>query len=158
ETIIRSHYRSLSAEKSPTTRPHARSRPAPDMPEERVDRIRGLPAEDQVRVVRILQRAHKLFPLSETGHRAGIDVRSLMDDPDFARRLAENKHSVRARKMLQVAKAYENAGMKAKAIAKYREIIKLDGDSEPAKKAGQRITVLQAELKAAGMLKQNREK
>jgi tetratricopeptide (TPR) repeat protein len=116
-------------------------------PEERTDRVKLLPAELQVRVVRLLERIARLYPGTAAGRKAAGELKRLLADPALAERLEAYRRSEAAHKLFQRAEAYRKARLLRKAIELYRQLIKKYPGSDEAKKAASAIGAARAEMK-----------
>lgn len=110
----------------------------------RVERIRKLNAENQIRVMDLLEKLAKLYPITPTGRRAGEDLQELQSDEEFRLALSQRRLAVKAGAALRRARTYEQAGMGDKAVEYYEQVVRDYPDTPEAREAQSRIDILRA--------------
>lgn len=119
------------------------ARPGPTtMPAGRAERIKLMDAKKQARVVTLLQQIVKLFPHSAAAERARDDLDVLLADKAFVQKLAVAEAGRDAKRAFCKAENYHRAGLNAKAIKLYKEVIKKFPDTPQAKQAAEQIQTL----------------
>ena len=109
----------------------------------RIEQIRKLDKDKQVKVMDMLKRIAKLYPQTPTGRRAGADLQELESDEAFREALNVHRLAVKVAAALRRAETYEKAGMLDKAVMYYKQIVRDYPDTPEAEEASKRILTLQ---------------
>lgn len=148
DNIIEGYFRRQEAEpQQEAGAPETRPAEPPDVAETRVERIKRLPTDLQVRVYGLLDRLAEHFAEAPSGQRAAGDLEALRSDSEFLAALKDYQAAEAARRLFQRAKAYRQAGLLRKARDLYSQLIKEHPDSEYAEKAETKLPALKARIK-----------
>jgi len=134
ERILTTHSRRTSGAVRASTHPST----APS----RLERIKVLPPSRQSRLVDLLERISKTYPMCPTGKRAAEELQQLYADEVFAEKLEAFREARKARAALSKAEMYRNAGMLDKAIECYQQVIREFPDTEQAAAAKLELSLL----------------
>lgn len=88
----------------------------------RIEQIRELPTDKQLRAVALLERIVELYPDTPTGARAEKDLQAIAADADWAALLKEQARVQQAEQLYKKAELYWNAGLDEKADLYFRQI------------------------------------
>ena len=105
------------------------------LPSERADRIKLLDPPELARAVRLLESIVKSYPQTIVGQRAAADLDKLRSDKRLSSALKEYRAEREPEKAFNKAESYRKAGLKAKAVELYQQVIDKYPDSPEAAKA-----------------------
>ncbi len=112
------------------------------LPRSRVDLIKQLGAKKQVKAVDLMEGIVRLYGISPTGRRVGKQLQALQADKEFQAELSSYRSAKAISAAMQKADAYRNAGLPAKALKYYGEVIQKYPRSPEAKKAKSQVAKL----------------
>ncbi len=123
----------------PTSNPTSNPTSAPT----RLSRIKRLPLPRQLEIMERLKRISSKFPDTPAGKRAADDVEAMKADEAYMASEAKLRRAHQAQRALKKAEMYEKAGLTAKAVRYYEELIEDFPNTPEAAKAKAKLTVVE---------------
>ncbi|MCK5114330.1 MAG: hypothetical protein KAR11_06160 [Phycisphaerae bacterium] len=117
--------------------------PATDTQPSRVEQIKLLCVVKQAKVIKLMAKAVKLYPLSQAGKQAGDDLEVLQKDEAFQAKLKKYIQTQEAKRLYKLAEMYRKANLIPKALKYYKQVVENFPGTDLADKAKKRVAALE---------------